>query len=512
MGMSWVIPFIGAFGGVLAVFGIIAYSLAPGNLWLVTLLEGAALVCLILYFVTQFESVKSFSVRRSTRLGLNSVLMVALVVAILVIVNFLASRHTLRWDYSETKRFTLAPQTHEVLRGLERDVKVTVFSESGRPALAIYRDLLDSYRQASLRLTVEYVDPERQPAQARRYGVTRTDIAVLESGSRSARVSTPSEAELTAALVRVSKDAMKRVVFLEGHGERELEDTERDGYSLAKDALVNQGYEVDTLLLLQAGEVPRDTSVLVIAGPRRALTQSELERVARHVEQGGRLLIMVDPGAQSGLDELLAGWGVQLGEGVLVDVRDRLAKGDLTSLMIRTFTEHEITQDFNFAVLLPTSRHLAFDSERGARWDFVPLARTSPRSWAETDLENLEARVVNFDPSRDVQGPLPLAAALELKEPAGDEDARPAIVLVGNSAFASNLYVNFPGNTDFLLHAIGWLAEERALISITPKDPAFQPFIPNPTQDRLLLYVQVLLLPAVTVMIGLTIWRKRQRL
>lgn len=511
MGMTRITPFLGVLGGVLAVFGLIAYSLTPGDLWLVTLLEGAALVCLILFFVTHFESVKTFSVRRSTRLGLNSFLMVGLFLGILVIVNFLAARHSLRWDYSETKRFTLAPQTYEVLRSLEQEVKVTVFSQSGTSAFAVYRDLLDSYRQAAPRLAVEFVDPERQPAQARRYGVTRADVAVLESGARSARVSTPSEAELTAALVRVSKDARKRIVFLQGHGERDLDETGREGYSLAKDALLKQGYEVDTLLLLQAEAVPRDTSVLVIAGPRRAVTQAERERLARYVERGGRLLALVDPGRESGLEPLLATWGVELGRGVLVDVRDRLAQGDLTSLMIRTFTEHEITQDFNFAVLLPTSRHLAFDSDRGTRWDFVPLARTSPRSWAETDLENLEARVVNFDPAEDVQGPLPLAAALTVKDPPED-DARPAIVLVGNSAFASNLYVNFPGNTDFLLHAVGWLAEERALISITPKEPAFQPFIPNPNQDRLLLYVQVFLLPAVTVIGGITIWRKRQRL
>ena len=125
MGMSRLIPFIGAFGGLLAVFGVVAYSLAPEDLWLVTLLEGAALVCLMLFFVTHFQSVKTFSVRRSTRLGLHSLLMVALFVGILLIINFLASRHSLRWDYSETKRFTLAPQTYDVLRGLERDVKIT---------------------------------------------------------------------------------------------------------------------------------------------------------------------------------------------------------------------------------------------------------------------------------------------------------------------------------------------------------------------------------------------------
>ena len=85
-------------------------------------------------------------------------------------------------------------------------------------------------------------------------------------------------------------------------------------------------------------------------------------------------------------------------------------------------------------------------------------------------------------------------------------------MVVGNSSFASNAYVNFPGNTDFLLHAIGWLAEERELISITPKEPAFRPFIPNPVQERILLYVQVLFLPSLTFLWGLTVWRKRRRL
>jgi ABC-type uncharacterized transport system involved in gliding motility auxiliary subunit len=85
-------------------------------------------------------------------------------------------------------------------------------------------------------------------------------------------------------------------------------------------------------------------------------------------------------------------------------------------------------------------------------------------------------------------------------------------VVVGNSSFAGNAYVNFPGNTDFFLHAIGWLADERELISITPKEPALRPFIPNPIQERTLLYVQVLLLPAVTIIWGFATWRRRKRL
>jgi ABC-type uncharacterized transport system involved in gliding motility auxiliary subunit len=502
---SW----IGMLGGALGVGGLITYSFVPEMLWLVTLLEGAGLVCLIVFFVLHFETVKAFSTRRSTKLGVNSILMVMLFAGIVVIVNFLAARHSTRWDLSETQHFTLAPQTYQVLRGLKQDVKVTVFAQDRSSSLNLYRDLLDSYRQATDKLKVEFVDPERRPGVARQYGITRVDTAVLESGPQTTRVTTPSEAELTGALIRVSKDTKKRVLFLEGHGERGIGDQERGGLSILKEALSKQGYEIGTLSLLQESEVPESTAVLVLAGPRRPVTKDEQDRIERYVNRGGRLLILLDPDTQSELDALLRRWGVEAGRGVLVDLQDRLAQGDLTALMVRTFTEHEITQDFAFAVLFPVSRHLVFHEEAGKDWDFVPLARTSPRSWAETDLKG---RVVSFNANEDVQGPLPLAAALTPKKAPEEGKPKPAIVVVGNSSFVSNVYINFPGNTDFVLHALGWLAEERELISITPKEPAFRPFIPDPAQERILLYVQVLLLPSLTFLWGMMIWRKRRRL
>ncbi len=509
MEMTRVTSTLGVIGLVLAVAGFVAYSVAPDTLWLVTLCEGLALACLVIYAVVHFQQLRAFSARRATRLGTHSVLTALLVLGILIILNFLSARHSKRWDFSETQHFTLAPQTHRVLRGLTRDVKITVFSQERSPALATYRDLLDSYRAESSRITVEFVDPERRPGVARQYGITRTDTAVLESGAQSARVTAASEAELTGALIRVSKDVKKRILFLEGHGERGIAEQDRGGLSTAKEALTKQGYEVAPLSLLQESTVPADASVLVLAGPRRPVTREEQDRISKYVEAGGRLLILLDPDTQPELEALLRQWGIEAGKGVLVDLQDRLAQGDLTTLMVRTFTEHEITQDFTFAVLFPVSRHLVFHEETAKDWDYTPLARTSPRSWAETELKG---RVAQFNAPQDVQGPLPLAAALVPRKAPEEGKRRPAIVVVGNSSFASNAYINFPGNTDFLLHAVGWLAEERELISITPKEPAFRPFIPNPAQERTLLYVQVLLLPALTFISGMVIWRRRRRL
>lgn len=500
---------LGVIGMALAVAGLVGYSLAPDMLWLVTLCEGLALICLIAFFIVHVESLKSFSARRSTRMGANSLLIVLLVIGILAIVNFLAARHSLRWDLSENQNFSLAPQTHRVLRSLSHDVKVTVFTREKDPGFQSYKERLDSYRQASPRITVEYVDPERQPKMAQSYGITRTDTAIFESGGQTIRVTSPSEVELTGALLRVSKDSKKRILFLEGHGEHGLDDKERTGFSLAKDSLTKQGYDIGTVSLLQNAAVPENTAVLVLAGPRRQITQEEQERIRTYVDKGGHLLALIDPDSQTDLGPMLKHWGLGVGPGVLVDLQDRLAQGDLTTLLVRTFTEHEITQDLTSAVLFPLARYVTFDEQIGKDWDYVPLARTSTNSWAESDMKG---RVVSLNEKEDVKGPLPIAAALAPKKQPEEGKPRPAIVVIGNSTFATNAFLNFPGNTDFFLHTAGWLAEERDLIAISPKEPALHPFTPNPIQERTLLYLQVVLLPAITFLFGMMVWHKRRRL
>jgi ABC-type uncharacterized transport system involved in gliding motility auxiliary subunit len=499
---------LGVIGIALAVAGMVGYHFAPEKLWLVTLAEGLALLCLILFFFVHLESVKAFSSRRSTRLGANSLLMVLFFTAILTIVNFLAARHSARWDFSENQNFSLAPQTHRVIRSLPREVKITVFTREKDPGYQSYKERLDSYRQASPKITVEFVDPERQPRVAQNYGITRSDTAIFESGGQTVRVTNPSEAELTGALIRVSKDDKKRILFLEGHGELGTDNRERTGLSVAKEILTKQGYEVGSLSLLTQPAVPDNTSILAMAGPRKPITSDELDRIKAYVDKGGHLLVMIDPDSQADINPLLKHWGLGAGPGVLVDFQDRLAQGEPTVLLVRTFTEHEITQDLNAAVLFPLARHITFDERIGKDWEYVQLARTSPNSRAM----KVTGRVLALNEKEDIKGPLPMAVALAPKTPPTEGKPRSAIVVIGNSTFASNAFVNFPGNSDFFLHTIAWLAQDRDMISIGPHDQALRPFIPNPIQERTLLYVQVFLLPALLLIAGVNVWRKRRRL
>ena len=231
---------IGAIGTGAGHYRVIAYSLVPDKLWLVTLLEGLALACFIWAFATHFDQVKRFSSQRSMRMGANSAMVCPLSGPHLSHLEFPRRQtfHPLGLFreselYARTGNLSRSPQSH--LRR-QRD---GVHAEKD-PGYQGYKERFDSYRQTSPKLTVQFIDPERQPKVAQNYGVTRTDVAIFENGLIGSHnvASRGGDHRRTRASV---EGQQKRVVFLEGHGERSLEDKDRGGMALTKEVLEKQG-------------------------------------------------------------------------------------------------------------------------------------------------------------------------------------------------------------------------------------------------------------------------------
>ena len=502
---------LGVLGGVLAGAGVVIYVLAPERTALIATVEGLAAACLTVFLVTHFELLREFSTHRATRLGLNSVLMIVLMGLILGILNFLGARHSVRWDFSETKRFTLAPQTARLLRELPRAVKVTVFTSDQSPVRLAYRDLIDSYQAHTAKLMVEFVDPEKKPGVARQYGITRPDTAVLESGKQETRITSASEQELTNALLRVTKDEKKTVYFLTGHAEHVLEDGSKEGYSFLKEALERQGYTVRSLSLYESKTIPKNASVLVLGGPQKPVSPEEQLLLADYVRTGGRLLVLLDPGSRASLDSTLAAWGLQADNRTVLDTQTILG-GDLTMPVVNTYGSHEITQDLGQVfTMFPLARPVTFLDSKGNEWVFHPLAKSSPRSWARSGEDRMTT-VRDFNPQKDTQGPLILAALVVARATPSENARQPAVLLVGDSDFASNAFLDFSGNTDFILHAVAWLAEEKDLVTIAPKDTRLGTLLLTAAQSNALFALQVLGLPGFFLLSGFAIWRRRRRL
>jgi gliding motility-associatede transport system auxiliary component len=455
--------------------------------------------------------------RRSLKFGANSALMILLFLGILVIINFLGFKHHLRADLSSSRTFTLAPQSVNVVKALKEEVKVTGFFQENSPTRTEFKDLIESYRYYNPKIRYELVDPDKNPGAARQYGITQPDTVVLESGTRNVRVRNISEQEITSALIRLSREGKRVIYFLEGHGEHRIGDTDRAGYSNAKEALERQGFEVRSLLLLEQNKVPSDAAVLVVAGPERPILPQEQESLKNYLNEGGQLLVMLDPQSQADLDALLLDWGVRLRSDMVIDPVSRLFGGVYNIPIVNTYFQHDITRQFNLPTFFPLARSVRFNKDKEKDLEYHSLIQTSPSSWATTNLNQTQFR---FDPKRDERGPIVLAAAVTVKNADSErgksgteqKSKKARLVVFGDSDFASNLYFRSVGNGDLFLNAVTWLARYPELISIRPKEAKVGTLLLTSTQGQILFYLPVVALPLILIGAGVSIWQRRKRL
>ena len=259
----------GSLGAALLVACYLRYSI-QGELLTsskVILVGGAVLVLASVGF--GFRRILKFFSMRSSQLGTNTAVLAIAVIAILGILNFAGYNHHKRFDLTTEKLYTLSDQTREILRGLQKDVTVIHFDKSANSALD---DLMTEYTNLSPHLKYQNVDPQAKPEVAKEYGVTRLGDVVVASGTHKEPLepspeSGYSEQDVTSAIMKVTKDKLKTVCFVTGHGEKSSSDDDPHGYSNVGQGLTREGYITKSVNLVSENGVPSDCDVLVIAGP-----------------------------------------------------------------------------------------------------------------------------------------------------------------------------------------------------------------------------------------------------
>ena len=320
---------------------------------------------------------------RSLRFGTNLAIAAIAVLGIIALVEAISLRHSHRFDLTANKRYSLSPQSQQLLAHLPQAIKATAFYQDAQTGREAAKDLLDQYAYYGKQFTYEFIDPDRNPGLAKRYGITSYGTIVLESGDKEEKVLVADEENLTNALLKVIREGKKVVYFLEGHGEHSINNTEREGYSETKRAIESQNYVVKSLNLFTEGKLPDDASMLIIAGPRKDLLEPELAEVTRFIERGGKVMVLVDPEGPSGLPPYLVNYGIQIVEGVVVDPVSRLFGMDYLTPVIASYESHPITKNFEVASFLPLALEVKTTEKMPERVSAQVLAKTSPNSWLE---------------------------------------------------------------------------------------------------------------------------------
>ncbi|HUD73067.1 MAG TPA: GldG family protein, partial [Dongiaceae bacterium] len=452
------------------------------------------------------------------------------VLAVVVLVNFLAGRHHKRFDLTENQAFSLSEQTVKVLTSLDRDVSITSFARETDPTYQKLKDLLDEYSYRTRHLQVKFIDPDRNPGEVKRYNVTEAGAVILESGKSETRITTTDEESLTNALVKVTSDKERVVYFVSGHGEHDLNNNERDGLSLLKGVMEKQNYQVKPLVLSQG--VPADASAVVIAGADKPYLEAEVKMIGDYVAGGGRLLLMQDPGTDPGFGPLLAGFGAAVRHDVVIDKVSQLFGGDARIPMVAPDAydrSHPITKTFEYQTIYPLAASLDVKEPAPDGVTATKLAHTSELSWGEATEQEIQSGRIHLDEGVDTRGPITVAAAFERKSPASAPapEAAPAsspapeakpegkasrLVLFGDADFASNNYFNAGGNGDLALNSIAWLVEQGELIAIRPKTSSPSIAILSPAQIFYYFWTIVAVAPIGIAAAGVAIWWRRKRL
>jgi gliding motility-associatede transport system auxiliary component len=458
----------------------------------------AGVLLVLASLVARIEDFGGFVRRRTVRYGLNTVVAIALVLGVTVIVQALSFQHSTRWDLTENKRFSLSPQTIQLLGGLKTDVSAVAFFRSDQPGKRVAEDLLKQYaRYSNGKLTWRSVDPDREPGLAKRYGIEAYGTIVLETKAKSEKVLDPEEEKLTNGLAKVTREGKRTVYVIQGHGESDLASTERPGFSEAKSAMEKSNYEVKPLVLARDGKIPDDATVVILPGPRTDLLAPELGAIDAYVGRGGKVFAMVNPFQGEGLKKHLLKYGLQLDDDLVVEqnpIGQVFGIGPEVPI-VQQYESHPITRDMGgIMTLFPLTRSITPVKTPPQGVNVQVLARTSPGSWGETNRADLNRGVAQPDP-QDPKGPLAVAAVATL--------AKARIVVYGTSNLAANQFLNIQGNRDFFLNTVSWLAEEEDQISIRPKDTKQTPVFMSGSQGQAVFLLPVVVLPGLVLVAGI---------
>src|SRR4051812_9497369 len=348
---------------------------------------------------------------RNMLYGGNTLAIAAIFIGILVFVNILGTRRPERWDLTANKNLSLSDETTQILQQIPEPVKAVSFvqyDDSRRTELE--NQLYEMQVRSNGNLTYELVDPREQPGYAQQLGVLELGTTVFVMGDRKQQVSGTREQDLTTGLIKLIKPNPRKAYFTTGHQERKIDGFDQDSYGQIKSQLESRNFTTDVLSLFTTPEVPQDASMVVIAGPRVPFTDVEIQALNAYLDRGGDMMILVDPGVDTGLGPLMSRWGIELGKNYVVESDPRLTVQSPFLPVVQRLGQHKVTDKIAgipVVFLIPT--YLTTPSPAPSGFKITPLAQTSDRSWAESDPNALRnPQTLKFDEGVDLKGPLTL--------------------------------------------------------------------------------------------------------
>ncbi len=449
----------------------------------------------------------------------------AALIGIFSIVNYLSFRHYAKADLTQNERFTLSPATLSTLRNLPSKVEVIVAFMRGSDVYDDMRALVEEYqRNGDKRLSVEFIDPARQPARAlevqSRHGVSLEDNAVIVARGRQVRVLPEAafvfrdgtgrvtrfagEIAITGSLIEVTEGEPRSIYVVTGY---QGSDYLRDVFEEVRVMGSRQNAEVNYLDLAVDPSVPDDADLVVLAAPRYDPPESEMQALrAFWKSERGALWLTLDADRETPeLERFLREVGVVVRDDRVVYAvqvpGQPLRKDFSVPVYVREGTP--VSRGLGGLRFTLAGRSRSLEIFEGAEEASIqnihltPLLRADERFWGETDHRQER---IERDRMEDHHAPLYLAAMVE-KGAVNDPNLRVEtnrMVVVSNPSLLTTTVGREKAASDFSAAALNWLLDRTEVSGIAPKEPTRYSVALSAGQMAWIDRLAIFLLPAVT--------------
>ena len=415
------------------------------------------------------------------------------------------------FDWTFESRFTLSEASLGALAGLPEPLVLTLYAESGDPRIRHTRRLLEAFAAGGGDVEIQTRALDAYPEDEDLYGIGSSNSVVARMGSHWALVQRPREGSLYEAIVGLT-DRPGRILYAAvGAGEGDLWREGAEGYSGLGAALEAEGYTLRRLPLAVADAVPGDAAGLLVLAPQRPLPDAALAAIERFVDSGGALVAFLEPGEASGLESVLARYGLESPDRWVVDPASLAIEGEVTGLspVASTYAQHPATHGLDPNRMTFFRRARAFDLRKAQPSDRLRgVVFTSADAWTDPAAGALDSDALPAPPADARHDYHALVATAEIERGAG----RARIAAFGDADIASNRYLRALYNLDLVLNTIHWALDREPAIALHPKSGGrdLNQF-PIPLERSLQsLYGAGLLIPELLVLTGGLVWLRQR--
>lgn len=483
--------------------------------------------------ITNF--IKGLFKSRSLRYGSNSIILVAVVVAIAVLLNVIVNMSTFKWDLTSNKLYSLSDNSKKILTGLNK--KVTIYGLFDDGTLGSGNDykevteLLNNYTKYS-NITVKYTDPDKNPGLIKQLDpdnvnkLQKNDF-VVKSGNKMRvlsysdlfqtqfdqqsfqqyKVGSNAEQAISGAIKYVTADVTPTVYFTQGHDERKVDDE----YKTVKEYLGRNNYDVKTVNLATTDKVPKDAQIVIVASPKRDLTTDEMNRLQDYLNNGGNAILLFDPSETNtsfdNFQKLLQPYNVAVDyDKVKENDGQRHVPNNAYDILpdVQNNDINKLLDPASFAMIMPESRSLSILKNSKQYITVTSLMKSSDKAVGEQ---------IDKSKGADLPGPLDLAVAVENK--GGLNPSK--LLVMGNGLFMTDTAISqyqqlSVNGLYFFLNSMNWMQNKQDDNLIAPKSYSNQSLKITQTQASATAVVVVILFPLLILGAGTFVWMRRRHL